>query len=196
MLVIIAALARVYDKVGPKGIDVKPYQMLAAGAADETAKLLHNSGSLILVDADFGPYKILAPTTESEIKAFKKSISGTGLKIAGIEKVAITKPSLGRVGIFMRPGQLEDLMARHADADAIVLFVGLAEPDDVKKDTAGNKSPKLILVSNYEPADSSLLEKGILQLAIAPKLAPDADEDKTIHSGKEWFEQHYEVLTP
>jgi hypothetical protein len=196
LLVILAASVWIYNDLAPKGIDPHPYQMLAAGAADETAKLLHNSGRVVLVDADFGAFKILAPTTKAEIESFKKVISKNGLKTVAIEKVAIVPPSMGRVGIFMRPGQMEDLLARHADADAIVTFVGLAGPEDFKNAGSRNGKPKLVLVSNYESADETLLRKGIVQLAIVQRAANEANEDKTIRSGKEWFERHYEALTP
>jgi hypothetical protein len=196
LLVIVAALGWVYAVLAPKGLDLGPYEVLGAGAGAETAKLLHNSGRVVLVDADFGKYKLLAPTTHSEIESFKKAIVKAGLKIAGQEKVAIVPPSMGRVGLFMQPGQMEDFMARHAGADAIVLFIGLAGPDDVKTPAGGHGKPKLILVSNYEPSDEALLREGIIQLAIVPRLGAETDEAKTIHSAKEWFEQHYEALTP
>jgi hypothetical protein len=59
-----------------------------------------------------------------------------------------------------------------------------------------NGKPKLGLVSNCEYSDEALLRKGIIQLAIVQRVASEADEDKTFHSGKEWFERHYEALTP
>ena len=43
-----------YFTLRPKGIDLNPYVALGEAAAEETIKLLHNSGRLVLVDADFG----------------------------------------------------------------------------------------------------------------------------------------------
>jgi len=87
-------------------------------------------------------------------------------------------------------------MAITPDADAIVLFVGLAGPEDIKAPVDGHGKPQLILVSNYEPSEEALLRKGIIELAIMPRADANAEEDKAIHSEKEWFEQHYQVLTP
>jgi hypothetical protein len=90
------------------------------------------------------------------------------------------KGRMGRVGLFMQPGQMEEVVAHHADADAIVLFIGLAGPDDFKGASGGNGKPKLILVSNFESSDQARLRKGIIQLAIVPRPGADTDEDKTI----------------
>ena len=197
MLAILGLLVWLYFTLRPDRIDLNPYQALGEGAADETAKLLHNSGRLVLVDADFGIYKLLAPTTEAEIKSFKKAVAKTNLKIAAIEKVPIEPPSMARLGIFMQPGQISSLIARHPDADAIVLFVGLAGLDDLKGVGSENSKSKLILVSNYDSYYKALLQSRVIQLAIVPRRgAAEADEDKTIHSPKQWFERHYLVITP
>jgi hypothetical protein len=192
---ILASWGWLYSKLRPEGIDLNPYQALGEAAAGETARLVQNSGRVVMVDADFGKYKILAPTTDAEIKSFKKAIRKTGLKVVGLEKVALARPSLARNGIFMEPGQLSGVMARHAGVDVIVLFVGLAGPDDLSAG-APEKRPRLVLVSNYEPYVKALLQKRVIQLAIAPRAGVDSEQDGTIHSRKEWFERHYQVLTP
>jgi hypothetical protein len=196
VLTILGSSVWLYFALRPDRIDLDPYQALGEGAAEETAKLLNNSGRLVLVDADFGIYKILAPTTEAEIKAFKKAIVNTNLKIAAIEKVAIAPPSMARTGVFMQPGQISSLIARHPDADAIVLFVGLAGLADLKGGGSDNSKSKLVLVSNYESYDKALLQMRAIQLAIVPRVDAGADEDRTIHSPKQWFERHYLVVTP
>ena len=146
------------------------------------------------MDAEFGGYKILAPINEAQIRAFKKAIKNSQLKITTVEKVSIAPPSMARTGIFMQPGQISNLMARHPDADAIVLFVGLAEKDDFKADNL--KKPKLVLVSNYEPYYKMLLQKGTIQLAIVPRADDGAEQDASTESRRQWFERHYLVVTP
>ena len=193
---ILGSTVWLYLNLRPDRIDLNPYAALGAGAAAEAAKLLNNAGRLVLVDADFGIYKLLAPTTEAEIKAFKKAIRKTKLKIAASERVTIAPPSMARTGIFMQPGQMAGLIARHPDADAIVLFVGLAGPGDLDGVGGENRKTKLILVSNYEPYYQALLQKRTIQLAIAPRPGATDEEDKIIRSSKEWFERHYVVATP
>lgn len=170
--------------------------MLGEAAAGETARLLNNAGRLVVVDADFGIYKLLAPTTAAEIKAFAKAIRKSNLKIAASERVTIAPPSMARTGIFMQPGQMAGLIARHPDAEAIVLFVGLAGPGDLEGVGGEYSKTKLILVSNYEPYYRTLLQKRTIQLAIAPRPGATDEEDKTIRSSKEWFERHYVVAIP
>ena len=166
-----------YSKLRPDSIDLNPYQSIGDAAARETAKFLHNSGRVLLVDADFGKYKLLAPTTDAEITSFKKAIRKSGVKVAGVDKVAMAPPSLARNEIFMEPGQLSGLLARHADVDAIVLFVGLPGPDELNLQ-ASDKRPKLVVVSNYEPYYQALAQKGAIQLAIARRPGADPQEAK------------------
>jgi hypothetical protein len=115
ILAILGSLVWLYYVLSPKGIDLDPYQVLGEEAAKETAKLLHSSGRLVLVRADFG--------------AFKEGIGKTHMTIVAVEKVPISRPSMARPGIFTQPGQIAELIARYPEADAIVFFVGLAAPE-------------------------------------------------------------------
>jgi len=185
-----------YFTLRPKGIDLNPYLALGEAAAEQTIKLLHNSGRLVVVDADFGEYKILAPINNAQVKSFKKAIQKAHLKIAATERVLIAPPMMARAGIFMQSGQISNLVARHRDVDAIVLFVGLAGLADFTEGASTGRKPKLVLVSNYEPYCKTLLEKRALELAIVPRPEEGSDQDNTIQSRKQWFERHYLVVTP
>ncbi len=185
----------IYRTVTSGGIDLDPFQALGRGAALETAKLLHNSGRIVLVDATFGNYQVLAPTTEAQIKAFKKAVGGTGLKIAAVAKATIAPPSLSRTGIFMEPGQLSKLIRQHGDVDAVVLFVGLASREELATAHPKSGKPHLVLVANYEPYYRPLVQFGMIQLAIVPRM--DGDEPgKAAGSSQGFFERNYRVMTP
>jgi hypothetical protein len=196
VLLICGSWVWLYSHLRPKGIDLDGYVVLGEAAAQETTKLLHNSGRLVIVDADFADYKILAPINEAQIRSFRKTIRKGQLKIAANEKVSMAPPMMARTGIFMQAGQISNLMARHADADALVLFVGLAGPADLKEAGSEGKKPKLILVSNYEPYCKTLLEKRAIQLAIVPRADEGEDRGKKTESAQQWFERHYLVATP
>src|SRR4026209_2698151 len=88
-LVILGSWLWLYSNLRSKGIDLNPYVALGQAAADETVKLLQNSGRLVIVDADFADYRILAPINEAQVGSFKKTIRKTRLKIDAIEKVSI-----------------------------------------------------------------------------------------------------------
>jgi hypothetical protein len=195
LLVILAAAGWLYLTLRPDRIDVDPHARLGAGAASAIAKLLNNSGQVVLVDADYGSYQILAPTTEAEIKAFKKAIEKTPIKIAASERVSIAPPSVARAGVFMQPGQLSNLVVRHSDADAIVLFVGLAGPADLSGFSTNSKT-RLIVVSNYEQYYTTLLKKRAIHMVIAPRPGAGDDGGKSVRSGEEWFGRHYMAATP
>ena len=195
VLVIGAAWVPIYRTVTSSGIDLDPFRALGRGAAVETAKLLRNSGRIVLVDASFGDYKILAPTTETQIKAFRKAIRGTGLKVAAVEKAAIAPPSMARTGIFMQPGQLAKLLSQHPDVDAVVLFVGLAGSEEFQAARLKGSKPKLVMVANFEPYYKDLLASQSLQLAIV--LRPDADTiEHKLRGSQSYFERNYFVVTP
>jgi hypothetical protein len=196
VLIILGALASAYRNLRPEGINLGPYDALGIGAGDATAKLLHNQGKVVLVDAEFGMFKLLAPTTEAQIRAFKKTVGRTGLKVVAIEKVPIARPSMARNGIFMQPGQFSALLARHPDADAIVLLVGLSGPADLTEPPAGKTVPKLVMVANFEPYLKGLVQKQALALVIAARPGVDVDPDPKIRDPRKWFNQHYEVISP
>lgn len=195
VLVIGTALAWLAYKLRTDAIDPGPYLALGEGAANETSKLLNGVGRIVLVDGDYGPHSILAPTTKAEVKAFKKGIRKSHLKITAIERVPIAPPSLARTGVFMQAGQLAKLIARHPDVDAVVLFIGLAGPGDLEG-ILHNRKPKLILIANYEPYYKVLLEKKVIQMAILPRLNVASEAGEAIGSGKKWFERQYQVATP
>lgn len=192
LLVVGASWMWIYRTLDSSRIDLDPSQALGRGAARETARFLQNSGRIVLVDASFGEYKILAPLTEAQVKAFKKAIGKTGVKIAAVEKVAIVPPSMGRSGVFMQPGQLPKLLSHHSDMDAVVLFVGLASQDDIKASLPPNGKPKLVLVGNYEPHYKKLLESGVIQLGFVPRDVEQVSESGSSDS----FERNYLVITP
>jgi hypothetical protein len=196
MLVIVGSWVWLYLHLRPKGIDLNPYVALGEAAAEETVKILHNSGRLVIVDADFAEYKILAPINEAQVRSFKKSIQKTRLRIAAMEKVSIAPPMMARTGIFMQAGQISNLMGRHPDVDAIVLFVGLAGLADFNEASSEARKPKLVLVSNYEPYYKILLQRRAIQLAIVPRADEGADQDHPNDSRQKWFERHYVVVTP
>jgi hypothetical protein len=190
-----AAWAFIYRSVTSGGLDLDPFQALGRGAGVATARLLNHSGRIVLVDASFGQYTVLAPTTEAQIKAFKKGIGGTGLKVVAEEKVAISPPSLSRTGIFMEPGQLSKLIRQHKDVDALVLFVGLASPEELEAARPNGEKPKLVLVANYEPYYKLLVQSRRIQLAIVPRMENEAN-GTTAEKPQINFEQNYIVLTP
>ena len=185
-----------YFTLRPKGINLNPYLALGEAAADQIIKLLHDSGRLVLVDADFGDYKILAPINNAQVRSFKKAIQKSHLKIVAIEKVSIAPPTMARTGIFMQSGQISNLVARHRDVDVIVLFVGLAGLAEVIEAGSGGRKPKLVLVSNYDPYYKTLLQKRVLQLVIVPRPEEGSEQDNPSQSRQQWFERHYRVVTP
>jgi len=195
VLMISASWLWLYLTLRPKGIDLGPYEVLGAQAAAETAKVLKNSGRIILVDATFGDYRILAPINAAQIKSFQKRLRQTSLKVAAIDKVALAPPSMGRDGIFMKSGEIAQVLARWPDADALVLFVGLAGPGELKRDKLPAQSPKLIVIGNYERYYKTLLGEGTIQLAIVPR-APTESESPQPIDPRAWFERNYLVETP
>jgi len=185
----------IYRSVTSGRLDLDPFQTLGRGAGLATARLLNNSGRIVLVDGSFGEYSVLAPTTEAQIKAFKKVIGGTRLKIVAMEKVTIAPPSLSRTGIFMEPGQLSKLIRQHADVDALVLFVGLASREELEAVRPKGEKPKLVLVANYEAYYKALIQSRLIQVAIVPRMDGEA-QGSAAGNPQSDFERNYLVMTP
>lgn len=185
----------IYSSLGSGKIDTGPYGALGEASARRIAAALHDKGRVVLVDADLGEYKILAPINAAQIAAFRKALRRTQIEIAAIEKIPVATPSMSRNGIFMQPGKLPDLLARHAAVDAVVLFVGLAGPEELHDQATQIRRPKVMVISNYDRYYKSLLLSRRLDLAILPN-----PEDPPVagYSGKleDWFGRHYRVISP
>lgn len=165
--------------------DRQPYKDLGKKMADETARLLGNKGSIaIIINQEFGVYPI--PSLDVEMKVFMDSLKQKGITVEGFEKVEMQKVGLARPGAFITA------IENRKDVDAIVSVVGFPMAPAQNPATFRNYTAKFIVVAPYEPGLKSLLQEGIIQIAILPKFAsPPINEPPS-----PTFDGGFQVFTP
>jgi hypothetical protein len=197
LLAIFGSVLSLYFSQRDPGIDVKPYQALGAVAAEETAKLLGGKGSVVIMAADLGEYKNLAPMLDAKINSFRKTLKRAGgVTLIAIERVRIHPPSLGRVGEFMLPDQLTRVIEKHPRVDAIVSLVGLSPLTDQETRMLKQNATKLVVASGYDGTYKQLLQTRVLQLAIIPRSENPPETAAKPRTTRDWFDRDYEIVTP
>lgn len=201
-LIMAAAIAAIVISVGvtvsklrPPRASVETYQALGWGAAQETARFLNDRGDIALITPDFGEFKLLNRRYDALLKAYRKALSKTGVRIAAIERAPVKPPTMARVGIFLAPEQYDALSRKHAKAAAIVAFVALPNLADDSIRAARAEGAKWLVVSDYGADYKQLLAREAMRLAIVPKLK-DPPEFPKPRSLQEQYEREYEVITP
>jgi hypothetical protein len=161
--------------------NLNPHSALGTVLAEETSRLLNGKGQVVVVN--FDPSKgfpgNLAPDT------FRKVAPRYGLTVLATELV-VYSPQLGLGQSALSPERLEQLLAQHVDADAIVSFVGMpALPPDASRHLP-ERRPRLICVGT-DPALAAVLD-----LVVVPQDQPPTGPPPTSPRG--WFDRHYRIV--
>lgn len=197
LLAITGSLISLFFSQRDPGIDLKPFQALGTVAAEETAKLLGNQGRVVVIGADLGEYKNLAPMMDAKINSFQKTLKRTSkVTLVAIEKVKIHPPSLARVGEFMLPDQLTRVLEKHPRLDAIISFVGLSPLENQEIRLLKQHATKLVVASGYDSAYKPLLQARLLDLAIVPRVENPPETANSPRVLRDWFDRDYEIVTP
>lgn len=170
--------------------NVKPFEQLGIAAAEETAKLLNQQGSVVLVVESMDGLK--NPNAEAQIKGFKARLGkNSGVKL---KEVSEFKRNMSDDPRTWPPEQAARFVSMGAGADALVLFVGFPQifaPADgaaFKASTA-----KILAVSSQSPLLESLVAEGSIRVAIVGR-TPPKPAPSTTETPLQWFERVYTVL--
>jgi len=175
-------------------INLDPYEVLGAVAAEETAKLLADKGLVLVMARDTGADK--NPSVEAELKAFQQTLrKKSGLRVI-TERVQVTPMLMMATGGSVPPDQLFKALETHPKLGALVLFFGfppLADPELEKLATSG---VKIVVVSSFHPGYSQLLRRRVIHLAIVPKSEAPPPGSQAPSTLRERFDQDYLIVTP
>jgi ABC-type sugar transport system substrate-binding protein len=177
---------------GLSSASVAPLAALGEVTAQETAKLLDNKGSIVVVTRDTSQYP--APEFEVRLKAFQRTAKQHGLTLAATEaargETDFTDDGLLRSDFYL------NLLKKYPDAAAIVSFVGPPALSSQQIRALPQKISKLIVVSL---ADVSLLNRllrsGVIQVAIVNRTGPAPQSGKKPASTRETFDLYFQVVT-
>ncbi len=176
----------------PPHRDLRPFLLLGDVLATETAKLVGDKSSIVLVVMDAGDdtSSIDGPNA----RAFMKSIAEHGdIKVLAVEKLSMNE------GLKIGPGRgfpsslLFSIIGKYPKAAAIVSLVGPPLLSDEEMETIGKDSPKIVVASNDSFNLKKLFDNHVIQLAVARRKASKAGSADPSAGG---FDQSYEILRP
>ena len=195
ILVIAGAAAWIYrSQSGTQTFDLNPYQALGTGAAEETAKLLGNAGSVVVISPDNSESKNAA--VEGQLKSFKDTLKkNKAISVAATVEFKVTPMERMATGGAILRDQFLQALQSHPNAGAVVLFCPF--PPLAPQDFATLKQSgiKVIVASACVPGYRKLVESQVIHLAIVPQFERPATSSNPPTTLRGWFEQEFLVVS-
>jgi hypothetical protein len=159
--------------------------------AEETAKLLANHGQILVVSFD-------GAIGSEQMGAFTEALQHAGgVQVIGhehITPVAFAEDEAGFPVDFARD-HFAALVAKFPNVDAFVGFGGFPNFTAADLQTQSGRTLKLVSVLAPPRGAKSLLERGLIQLAIVPRFQPLSLAASSPKTPREWFARYYQVAT-
>lgn len=174
---------------GSSKLNTKPFEYLGSVAAEETAKLLANQGTVVaVVEVIEGMQN---PANDAQIKGLKAGLAKA--KGVTLKEVKEFKRDMSGDPRFWPEGRAAQVAGLGTGASAVVLFVNFPQalnPPDLA--ALKGSSAKLVAVTGASPTLDALVNQGVVRVAIANRVPPKpATSDK--ESPAQWFERVYAV---
>ncbi len=190
VILIGVAAALIYKQLrGPRLFMQERYIFIGQKVADETARLLNNSGRIVVIGFD---YKGQPDQVVTETDAFLKAIKKRGIAVAGVE---LQDPVALAQGQKFLPGDIYlSLVKKYPSVDAFVSFVGPPQLSRNQVAELGSKMPKCVAVSLFSFAGKRLFRDGVIQVAMLPRFEPLGPNVPPPKSDAEWFDQNFQIV--
>ncbi len=172
-----------------------PYEQLGRVLADETLRAVPGPGRIVVLRyrlATPGEDAVLGPAAETFLRAIRDD---GRLRIAAIERDEYNpfEREAGWARTMMASSRFVEFLARHGDAEAVVIVGGT--PQLLKADAARLPAvrPRIVAAAILTPPDPWLLREGVLAAAIVSR--PEASQERRPpQSAQEWFDRRYQVV--
>jgi hypothetical protein len=179
---------------GSSNFDLSPYRALGVGVAEETAKLLGNKGSVVVISPDTSEFKNAA--VEGQLQSFQDTLQkNKAMSIAATVKFKVTPMERMATGGAVPGDQFLQALQGQPNAGAVVLFC--AFPSLASQDYARLKQSgiKVIVASACVPGYRKLVESQVINLAIIPQFERPATTSHPPTTLRGWFEQEFLVVS-
>lgn len=195
ILVIAGAVAWIYrGQSGGQKFDLNPYQALGAGTAEETAKLLGNQGSVLVISPDTSEFQNAA--VEGQLQSFQATLQkNKALSLAGTVKFKVTPMERMATGGAVPGEQFLQALQSHPNAGAVVLFCGFPPLASQDYATLKQRGIKVIVASGYVSRYRNLLASQVIHLAIIPQFEAPPANGKPPPTLRGWFERDFLVVS-
>jgi hypothetical protein len=175
----------------PSSAGSAPLNALGQITAEETMKLLNNSGRIVVIGPDPVAY-VVSPALKDRLTAFEQVLKKSAITLEATEIPPMDEAS-GQCVIS--PSLYSSFVGKYPDIDAIVSFVGapLLTAKDLR--SLPKKMPKFLALSLTDTPLKPLFRAGVIQVAIVNRLEPAPVSSSTPKSAREFFDQSYQVIT-
>lgn len=176
-------------------LNLSPFAALGAVAGEETSKLLHHTGTVVVVTED--PGREGDPVVESQLGEFKAALRRNGgVRIKAVERMRTDPMTRFSTGGTMPLDQFTAVRAKHPDAAALVLFVPFPVLPVAEQTAIKNGQQLMVVASAVVPGYRTLVVSGVIRLALVPKPAGTPAPPGTPRTTREWFDRDYMLVTP
>ncbi|HEU0009033.1 MAG TPA: hypothetical protein VFT34_04370 [Verrucomicrobiae bacterium] len=192
LAVIVASSLWIYFAhfAAPK-INVPLHQAVGRVMAEETAKLLGNSGKIVVIAIDTPK----TPELKVQLEEFEKALkSFSGISVAKSYMLETEdKPKYG-AGSGISARRYVRIVNKNTTADAIVSFVGAPElkEDEIRELQA---RPKLIVEARSADKLKRLFDQHLLHVAIVSRFQFPAPVEGNPGTLRQWFDKRFQIVT-
>ena len=164
----------------PFNVDL--HRAVGRALAGETAKLLNNSGKVVLISIDLAGL----PELKTQLAEFEKALKQFPLETDDKPKYSFGAGLSGRR--YVR------IVNKNPGTDAFVSFVGAPRLSD--SELAELKSvPRLVAESRSADKLKTSFDQKILDVAVVSRFQFPTPVKGTPHSLQDWFDQRWQVVT-
>ena len=195
ILVIVAAVGSMLLRTRQRQskINLTPYEALGAVLAEETGKLLDNQGQIVIVTFDPAQGRML--DAEAELAGLRKALKKQGsMSVVAVEPIRV---QLHEVEGQDDPeaDQIIAILEKHAGVGAVISLVGAPTFSDRQLRELPEQKPKLIVVGGPVATLKTLMQKGLVHVAVVPHLSASSAGNRSSHA-RELVDQFWLVVTP
>lgn len=158
--------------------------------AEETAKLIHKKGQVVVVTMDTSK----APELKTQLQVFEQTLKKLGpISVKELPVDTDDKPHY-RTGAGLSARRFLRLIKKSANADAIVSFIGAPRMTEEELAQVA-QAPKFVAECRSPEKIQNLFRKNILQVAVVNRFEYPAPVKHNPKTPKQWFEKYYQVVT-
>lgn len=195
ILVIAGAVVWIYrGQSGGQKFDLNPYRALGAGTAEETAKLLGNAGSVVVISPDTSDAQNAA--VEGQLQSFQDALKkNKAMSIAATLNFKVTPMERMATGGAVPADQFLQALKSQPKAGAVVLFCAFPQLPPQDYATLKQSGVRVVVASACVPGYRKLVESQVINLAIIPQNERPVPAGKLPTTLRGWFEQEFLVVS-
>jgi len=179
-----------FTQFSQPAFNVPLHERVGEVLAQETARLIHTQGQVVVVTIDASK----EPELKAQLQVFERTLKKLGP--IGIKELPVDtddKPHY-RTGAGLSSRRFLRIVKKSGGADAIVSFIGaprMSEEDLAQVD----KAPKFIAECRSPDKIRRLFDKNVLQVAVINRFEYPAPIKHNPKTPQQWFEKYYQIVT-